>query len=217
MCTRYVVATPLHRLAEEFGFDPADLRPPPEPSWNVAPSEQALAIRAGEDTTQPFLPVWGIEASGRNVVNARVETAFERSAFRDAMARRRCLVPADGFYEWRSEGGGKQPYLLSAANRRPLAMAAIYTHDNPHGPPRFVVLTTDARGPAREVHERMPLLISPERYAAWLDPANDTPDKLAPALADTVELVRRPVSRKVNDPRNDGPDLLDPPLQTSLF
>lgn len=217
MCTRFTLTTSIERLAEEFGFHLGSLAAF-TPRFNVAPSLAVLAVRAGEAGAEPFAPVWGVESrSGPSLVNARVESAFEKPSFREALETRRCLVPADGFYEWRTEAGGKQPYLFSPESGRPLALAAIYTRAAAGAPERCLVLTTESRGAVQEIHPRMPVVVDPADYAAWLDPARRTREALAAVLEPKVTLVRRPVTRRVNDPRNEGPELHQPPVQTSLF
>jgi putative SOS response-associated peptidase YedK len=171
-----------------------------------------------------LVPSWAKDRSvGSRMINARAETAAEKPAFRKALASRRCLMPARGWYEWKRDGSSKQPYFVTGTDGASLAMAGLWefwrspSQDNPQENPQesrvlitCAVLTTDAVGPLTEVHHRMPLLLPPERWNEWLDPdAAAAATLLAPPSADLVAgLELRPVSSLVNNVRNQGPELL---------
>jgi putative SOS response-associated peptidase YedK len=165
-----------------------------------------------------LIPAWAKDRSiGAKMINARSETAATTSAFRTSLAKRRCLLPADGWYEWRREGKHKQAYFTTSPDGTSLAMAGLWTvwrdPKEKDGPPivSVAVLTTEAQGQVADVHDRMPLLMAPDQWAAWLDPDVDQVDQLlVPPPLDLVEsLELRPVSSKVNNVRNNGPELLE--------
>jgi len=168
--------------------------------------------------TWGLVPPWADDPSiAYRMINARRETAAQKPAFRHAMRRRRCLIPADGFYEWRRNGSGpKQPYYFRApGGERLLAFAGLWEHwDSPDGSEieSCCLLTTEANELMAPIHNRMPVLIAPRDYARWLDPANEKPHTLqelfAPPPTDTLE--HWPVSPAVNFAENDSPELLTP-------
>ncbi|MDP1846900.1 MAG: SOS response-associated peptidase [Solirubrobacteraceae bacterium] len=231
MCGRYTLATPdLGRLRERFALrESLDVRP----RFNVAPGDDVLAvIRRGEDGAEPegaylrwrLVPFWA-SAPGEvaaKTINARAETVAERPAYRDAFERRRCLIVADGFYEW----SGGVPHWITRPGGEPFAFAGLWASWRPKGASREVeplrscaIVTTAAAGPVRALHDRMPVILDPSQEALWTDPATP-PDELhalmrEPAVAASLEY--RPVSRNVNDARHDAPDCLDPPEQAALF
>jgi putative SOS response-associated peptidase YedK len=234
---------------------------PLAPDFNVAPTKEVYAVverptapaekaddsrrtggEAGADAPQRQLrvlrwglvPFWAKDPSiGNRMINARMETIGEKPAFRQAFAKRRCLVPADGYYEWypteqKSKAGKplKQPFFIRPKDGSVLAMAGLYeiwrdpTRDE-DDPQRFrwtcTVLTTSAEDELGRIHDRMPLLVEPERYAAWLDPFRNDQDGLRDLLVPAApgRLEAYPVSTQVNSVRNNGPELVDPiPLQT---
>jgi len=217
MCGRYVAATPPDLLAAHFAATVGDVLGPPR--WNVAPTDAVPAVRAdGSGERRLGLLRWGLlpwfatdGGQGAKRINARAETVADSPAFRRAFARRRCLLPADGFYEW---GPGRQPWFISRADGLPLAMAGIWeTWRGPGDLPvrTCAVITTGANAVVAPLHTRCPAVVDAADYDAWLDPTIDgraltgllrsPPDDL---------LVRRPASPRVNSVRNDGPDLLDP-------
>ena len=149
------------------------------------------------------------------MINARAETVDTKPAYRTAFKHRRCLIPTEGFYEWKAEQRGKTPYLIRRSDGAPVGMGGLWeTWRDPDGEPveSCTVIVTDANTLVRALYDRMPVILAPEDYAAWLDPGNrDTEGllrMLRPAEACAWEL--RQVSRKVKSPRNDSPDLLEP-------
>lgn len=157
---------------------------------------------------------------GAKMINARAETLAEKPSFRNAYKRRRCLVLADGWYEWKAEAGAKQPYFISAANGEPFAMAGLWESwtETPGEPPlqSCAIVTTEASGSLASIHHRTPVVLQPSGYDTWLDcsaPAMSAANSAAVAalLVEAPEglLRARAVSRRVNNARNEGPDLLD--------
>jgi putative SOS response-associated peptidase YedK len=227
VCGRYTLATPdPSQLRARF---PIGERLEVRRRFNVAPGDDVLAVvRRPACEPEGALLRWGLvpywagdpRELGVKTINARAETVAERPAYRDAFARRRCLILADGFYEW-SAG---TPHWITREDGEPFAFAGLWATWRPRDaddvePLRScAIVTTAAAGPVRELHDRMPVILSaPDDEARWLDP--DAPaDELHALLAPSgPALATRPVSRAVNDARHDAPDCLDPPEQASLF
>jgi putative SOS response-associated peptidase YedK len=218
MCGRIVVATPVDVLAGYFGVAEV-VAGEREPSWNVAPGAEVLAVADTRHGRRLGAMRWGLVPSwsadpngGPRPINARIEGLLDRPSFAEPLSRRRCLVVVDGFYEWRRPPGGrKQPYFLDRADGsgEPFALAGLW--DRHDGGVSCAVVT----GPADEhlawLHDRMPVRVGRDRWDAWLDPANHDVDALLRLLhgADEVRLRARPVSPRVNNARNDGPDLVE--------
>ncbi len=220
MCGRYTLKSPIHILAEEFGIT----GPLPEvrPSYNVAPGRNVAAVLDGGDGGRRLEVLkWGLVPSwakdpgiGNRMINARSETAAEKPSFRKAMKERRCLILADGFYEWRKMGNGKQPYHARMADGRPFAFAGLWERWERDGEElrTCAILTTGANDLMRPVHDRMPVILPREEYEMWLDPELRDPAPLLPLLAPypSEAMTVYPVSRAVNRPSNDGPACVEP-------
>jgi len=222
MCGRYVLTAPGEALAELFGLDAA---PALAPRYNIAPTQDVLVVRRAADGGRELAAVrWGLiphwardaRTGARPLINARSETAHQKPAFRDAFRRRRCLVPASGFYEWQRRGAGRggQPYYFHAADDGLLAIAGLWARwPDPLGEPResCTLLTTTPNEVVRPVHERMPVLLPRSAHGRWLDPAT-VPAQLTPLLAPCPAgvLAVHPVSPRVNNPREDVPDCIAP-------
>ena len=149
------------------------------------------------------------------MINARAETVDSKPAYRNAFKRRRCLIPSEGFYEWKAEAGGKTPFLIRRRDGEPFAMAGLWERwQDPEGEAieSCTVVVTDANALVSAIHDRMPVVLDPADYAAWLDPETKDIDRLRALLrpADPEPWELRPVSRRVNSPKNDGPELLEP-------
>jgi putative SOS response-associated peptidase YedK len=230
MCGRFSLTSTPEQLAERFGLEAA---PQCAPRYNVAPGQDVLAIRAREGGARSADPLrWGLvpswadaDAASAPLINARAETAANRPAFRDAFHSRRCIVPADGFYEWADLGGFRQPYWIAPVDARPLGIAAIWERwRSPEGIAieSCALLTTAANARIARLHDRMPAILAPAVYALWLDPERGV-DSLAPLLAPLPDdaLAFHPVSTRVNRVEIDDPALLErvpePPRQPSLF
>src|SRR3954470_7495997 len=265
MCGRYASSRRPENLVEEFEIDKVEVKESLAPDYNVAPTKQVYAVvqrpparptdeseasdgsgasAASERQLRTLrwglVPFWAKDPSiGNKLINARMETVHEKPAFRRAFAARRCLLPADGYFEWypteqRTKAGKplKQPFFIHPADGGVMAMAGLYeiwrdpTRDE-DDPERFVwtctVLTTSAEDAVGHIHDRMPLLVEPERYADWLDPGygaagadgaadpgerRDPTGLLVPAAPGRLEAY--PVSTAVNSVRNNGPELVDP-------
>ncbi len=217
MCGRFTLTRPARDVAEHFHLDQI---PTAEPRWNIAPTQSVLAVRRREPSaTEAVLLRWGLVPSwatdlsiGVRLLNARAETVLEKPSFRTAFHRRRCLLPADGFYEWQSVAGKKQPIHFRFRDARLFAFAGLWEHW--HGPDGGVesctVLTTQANDLVRPVHERMPVILDPDHYDAWLDPRTSDPALLRSWLVpcEPAEMMAVPASMHVNNARNEGPACL---------
>jgi putative SOS response-associated peptidase YedK len=247
MCGRYASARKRIELLEEFSVQRDQTAEPLAPDYNVAPTKRVYAVltRAGrhEDEDEAvarelrvvrwgLVPSWAKDTSiGSRLINARSETVDEKPAFRRAFARRRCLLPADGYYEWMVLGAAeatdrpgkkaKQPYFIHRADGGPLAFAGLYElwrdKSVPDGDPAAwlwsaTVITTTAPDELGQIHDRMPMVIAPESWEDWLDPGqtevSDLKALLAPAAVSG--LATYPVSTLVNAVRNNGPELIEP-------
>jgi putative SOS response-associated peptidase YedK len=223
MCGRYVRYTSPDRFAELFGCDYGAADIDSAPSYNVAPSQRVLAARAKPDGGRELaalkwglLPAWSREPkTPYSTINARAETVAEKPFFRSAFRHRRCLIAADGFYEWRKASGHKQPYFVSLAGHEPFAFAGLWEHWQ-GGEGQVIescaIIVTEANALMRSIHDRMPVILAPGDYELWLDPAVHDPRALEPLLRPfPAERMRAyPVSAAVNSPRNQGPELLEP-------
>jgi putative SOS response-associated peptidase YedK len=248
MCGRYASSRRPEELIDEFEVTSSRIAAPLEADFNVAPTKEVYAVverpRAkGEPVERQLrvlrwglVPSWAKEASiGSRLINARMETVAEKPAFRRAFAARRCLLPADGYYEWyetseltRAGKPKKQPFYIHPADGGVLAMAGLYelwtrppkSADGAADPADFLwsctVITTDATDDLGRIHDRMPLMVSSEHRAGWLDPSATDPrallDLLEPAMPGRLEAY--PVSTAVGNVQNNGPGLVKPlPVQ----
>lgn len=236
MCGRYTIRL-LQPVVDMFGFElPPDFPADFPPRYNIAPTEEVPVVRSGGADAPSarrldllhwgLVPSWADDPSvGNRMINARAETAAERPAFRDAMRRRRCLVPADGFYEWKKldtapgaasgasrekkggkKGGRKQPYLFRMKGDRPFAFAGLWDtwRRGDEALESFTILTTSANELVSPVHDRMPVIVAAKDFSRWLDPklnASDVQDLVGPYPVEEMEAV--PVSSRVNSPAYD--------------
>jgi putative SOS response-associated peptidase YedK len=217
MCGRYTLSTPAGRLAEEFQLDSTVEIPP---SYNVAPTQQVAAVLEDEEGRCLEMLRWGLVPSwaddpeiGARMINARSETAPEKPSFRRAFRGRRCLIPADGFYEWKREDGGKQPYYFRMQDGRPFAFAGLWeSWEKGDGDLRTcAILTTRASSVLQGIHDRMPVILPRDAYNAWLDPDADR-EELGELMIPYpgADLETYPVSRFVNSPRNNDERCIEP-------
>jgi putative SOS response-associated peptidase YedK len=219
MCGRYLLKLDAETLAREFG-----LAEPPEPTaprHNIAPTQDVAVIVRREPgrllrrARWGFLPTWAATSGMRPVINARAETAADKPLFREAFRRTRCLVPADGFYEWLREGRARRAFCFLGAGGRPLAFAGLlapFTAPDGTRLATLAILTVAPNSVLRPVHDRMPALLDGDAREAWLDP-HATPEQLAALLqtAPDDRLAAREVGPAVNDVRNDSEACLAPP------
>ncbi len=231
MCGRFALSIPIEVIAELLRIGAFPLI---SPRFNIAPTQEVLAARRGEDGREFTTLTWGLvpnwsrdPTSGPKMINARAETLFDKPAYRGPAATQRCVIPASGFYEWdiRPEHN-KQPYYITRSDEQPMLFAGIW--DTWHGPDGLLqtcsVITTGACAAISDFHHRMPVILESESVDAWLDPSRTGPNDLNHLLrsmpADAVD--SRPVSRRVNKVHNDSADLTqrqdpEPPIQPSLF
>jgi putative SOS response-associated peptidase YedK len=243
MCGRYASARQRIELLEEFRVERDRVTEPLEPDYNVAPTKRVYAVlargtepAAAEAPAQPvpqrelrvvrwgLVPPWAKDRSiGSRLINARAETVASKPAFRRAFTRRRCLLPADGYYEWQqpgSAGGVKQPYFICRGDGGSLAFAGLYELWRDPALPAgdeqpwlwtATIITTSAPDELGRIHDRMPMVVQQDRWADWLDPAGDDPADLMPLLVPAASdgLISYAVSTAVNSVRNNGPRLMD--------
>ena len=218
MCGRYMITTSLEAIQRLFQVSD---RPNLAARYNVAPTQRVPIVRlqperAGRELVLVrwgLIPHWAKDAKiGNRLVNARAETVARTPAFRDAFRRRRCLVVADGFYEWRTTGGPRHPYLVRMASREPFAFAGLWAWwRSPEGEDveSCTIVTTTADPLLATIHDRMPVLLAPSDYEAWLRADPEEAQALLARRDDaTLEVV--PVSDRVNNVRNDDADLIAP-------
>lgn len=219
MCGRYTLTVPLSNLVDTFQVEPPEFDYVPR--FNIAPTQKVPVVAQDSRGRRMGLLQWGLVPSwaddpsmGSRLINARWETVGEKPSFRSAFRRRRCLVPADGFFEWKKEGEGKTPYWIHRADRESLAFAGLWERWEPReGDPlfTFTILTTEAIPEIREIHPRMPLVLPPSDWDQWMDSETDT-QALSRVLQEYrgPSLAAFPVSTRVNTPRNDDPSLIQP-------
>jgi putative SOS response-associated peptidase YedK len=218
MCGRYTLRTPVNDLVGQFHIEeyPSDIAP----NYNIAPTQEVAAVVEEDDKRKLEMLRWGLipswakdPAIGNKMINARAETVSEKPSFRSAFKKRRCLILADGFYEWQKTDNGKQPYHIKMEDDSPFAFAGLWeTWKDGEEIRSCTIITTEANDLMDEIHHRMPVILHPEDYAMWLDPDFDEKEPLTTLLkpypADAMEAY--PVSRRVNKPSNNEPSVLEP-------
>lgn len=223
MCGRFARRSTREALADWFGVELEDLSPFAA-SYNIASQSVQPVVRQGRDTGERefallrwgLVPFWAKDAKiGYSTINARAEEAAQKPAFRDAMRKRRCLVPADAFYEWeRSDPKNKQPFAIALKSGEPYAFAGLWERWRPkegEALETFTILTTDANTVVEPIHNRMPVILEPKDYERWLEPtpAERLPiDLLRPFPAE--RMIAWPVNSRVGNVRNNDPELLAP-------
>ena len=223
MCGRYTLTDPDPRLLRfRFGLsESAEIDQPPR--YNVAPTDPVLAIRLdGEGRTEPGILRWGLiperanpDSFDRLLINARAETVAEASAFREAFRTGRCLIVADGFYEWRQEETGKKPVWITRPSREPFAFAGLWAESRRADGSSLhsgAIVTCPPGEVVAPIHDRMPVILEHDAERVWLDPDGEE-EQLRELLAPTDDLEVTEVSDAVNDVRQDGPQLIEPPLR----
>ncbi len=217
MCGRYMLATPHERLIARFRLQrAAELMP----RYNIAPSESVAAIRENVNQERELaLLRWGLVPSttkdtknGYRMINARAKTLSQRPAFRAAFVHRRCLIPADGFYEWQQTNDSKQPYFIRARDENPLAFAGLWERwqRGQQVIESCTIITTSANESLVPIHHRMPVILPEDTYDLWLDPSAQDPGTLQALLLpyDAKKLVAHAVSKRVHHPKNDDAECI---------
>ena len=220
MCGRYSLIASIAELESRFGFDGADAAY--SPSYNVAPTQGVLTVAAESEGRLAMrmrwglIPSWAKEASiGGRMINARAETVAEKPSFRTALRRRRCLVLADGFYEWRRTSAGKRPMRITMTSGEPFAFPGLWeTWRDPQDETvtSCTIITTVANDLLRPIHDRMPVILQREQEDLWLDHDVREPEVLREVLIpySPGAMKAYEVSTLVNSPANDGPELINP-------
>ncbi len=225
MCGRYSLIAEIGQLALRFGFDAYGLEQPPR--YNVAPTQPVLAVRGGERRLGSYMR-WGLVPSGAReapsgapMINARAETVAERPSFRSALLRRRCLIPADGFYEWQ-RSAGRRPVRITLASGEPFAFAGLWdTWRDPQGDvvESCTIITTEANELLQPIHDRMPVILPEDVEPLWLDGGMQDAAALVSLLVPypSEAMTAYEVSTLVNSAANDGPEVITPAQQGRLM
>jgi putative SOS response-associated peptidase YedK len=227
MCGRFVGFRKLEELKQYFPIDVAKCET--VANYNVAPTQQILAIARldGSNVLDRYhwglVPFWAKDtAIGCKMINARVETVCTKPSFREAFKKRRCLILADGFYEWRHQKGEKQPVFITLPDKAPFAFAGLWEtwhgkRNSETGYRSCTIITREAAGALKEVHHRMPVILDPDAFGQWLDPDNRDPDLLIGMLHNKslTHLDFYSVAQQVNSIRNNTPSNLKP-IQTEF-
>lgn len=219
MCGRFAFYSPAEAVSRLFAFETAEDLPP---RYNIAPTQAAPVVRVDDQGIRRLsglrwglIPFWAKDPSiGNRMINARAETVASKPAFRQAFRKRRCLVLADGFYEWQKSGSGKIPWYIRSAAGEPFAMAGLWeswSGGEEEPVETCTILTTEAGRALSHIHHRMPVAIGPDGADRWLDPGSGHT-----SLDELVEQAKQAtwmpvqVGRRVNSPANEGPDLIQP-------
>ena len=224
MCGRFARYSLSRELERYFNAHPSSFEI--QPNYNVAPTQEIPIVVLHEDERHikkrhwGLVPFWAKDISiGSRMINARVETVTSKPAFRAALKQRRCLIPANGFYEWFGKAGNKQPYYFHLPSGEPFAFAGLYEiWEDKEAPPEAgpykscTIITTEASESVKDIHNRMPLILKPEAYEEWLDPSNKEPAKIEELLktAYVKEVNRYPVSKLVNQVGNNKKECVEP-------
>ena len=213
MCGRYSLTTPVDDLVEVFEVPPVTFDYGPR--YNIAPTQDVPVVASDRRGTRLGLLRWGLvpfwaddPSVGSRMINARGESLLERPAFKEAAVSRRCLVPADGFYEWAVEGGRKVPYWIHSPDGEPMGFAGIWESWHPGGPEAvysMAIITVDANDRIRHLHDRMPAIVPAADRKTWLDAETPAADALSLLKPYEGALDAYPVSTLVNSPANDEP------------
>jgi len=225
MCGRFAQRSDPKRLAKEFKV--AEV-PQVEARYNIAPTQEILAVRELADGREMAFFKWGLVPSwakdtsmGARLINARSETVGEKPAFREAFKQRRCIIPADGFYEWQRTEGRKQPFFFLMRDERPFGFAGLWERWEGEGGQAIdscTILTTEANEVLRPVHDRMPVILHPDEYEAWLDTDVRKLDLIKEMLRPypAEEMTSYQVSTAINSPRSQGAELIERTAINSL-
>lgn len=218
MCGRYTLKTPIDNLTKQFEIEeyPSSLTP----SYNIAPTQQVATVLVEDGKRKLEMLHWGLIPSwaddpqiGNRMINARGETVAEKPSYRSAFKNRRCLILADGFYEWQKTSNGKQPYYIRMEDGSPFAFAGLWeTWANGEEIRSCTIITTDPNELLGDIHNRMPVILHPEDYEMWLAPDFDEKEPLTTLLKPypTNLMEAYPVSRYVNRPSNNQAECIEP-------
>ena len=224
MCGRYTLRTPASVLVRQFLL-PGMAEMPDR--YNIAPTQSVLGVRSADGAGREaamfrwgLIPSWAKDpAIGNRMINARAETVASKPAYRSAFKHRRCLVLADGFFEWKKQGAAKQPFFMHLVNNEPFAFAGLWERwgDGDEPIESCTIITTEPSALMSDIHDRMPVILEPSDYELWLDPEFENYDYLGSMLRPYLDerLVAEPVSTHVNNPRNDSPQCVE--VQKTLF
>jgi putative SOS response-associated peptidase YedK len=220
MCGRFTLKTSPARIKEMFRLQRLGEF---DPRYNIAPSQPVLAVRLNAESGDRegtflkwgLIPSWAKEPGiGNNLANARADTVAIKPAFRSAFKKRRCVVIADGFYEWQAGPGGKTPYYFQLKDGGPFAFAGLWERWEKGEEPveSCTLITTEANGVVSPVHDRMPVILAPESFTSWLDPNEQRAEVLQALLVPLPDdwLTAHSVSKLVNNPRNETPRCIEP-------
>jgi putative SOS response-associated peptidase YedK len=223
MCGRFVQYSLFQAVQQIFNIDRVSFEV--IPNYNVAPTQKILAVVRHDNENKleklhwGLVPFWAKDISmGSRMINARAETVAQKPSFRNAFKKRRCLIPADGFYEWKGEKGNKQPYYVSIPSGEPFAFAGLWEtwtdkkNDEASVHKSCTIITTPASGTIREIHHRMPAIIDPKFYEKWLNGEIQDPKELESILKDGLihDMKYYPVSKLVNSVKNNDPNCIQP-------
>ncbi len=221
MCGRFALTLPKEAMAQLFDAVPDKLNDPVEPRYNICPTQEVVSVVSHEGARHlvpmrwGFIPRWYKKpADGPLLINARAETIAEKPAFRDACRKRRCLIPASGFYEWTAKAEkGKEPWFIAPRTNRPLVFAGVWqSWQADADSPRLItcaIVTTAANETLAPIHHRMPVTIAPEDYGLWLGEGDGKAASLMRPAEDSFLSAHR-VDTAVNSNRVDAPDLIEP-------
>lgn len=221
MCGRFSSYISVDEASKLFEIEQQDFRV--SPSYNVAPTDPVLACRHPHHGSKELailrwglIPSWSKDPnSGYRMINARAETIAEKPAFRSAFRKRRCIIPVNGFYEWKKSEQGKQPFYFHMENQQVFCLAGLWEHwhgGSGHSIESFTIIVTQANSFISRYHDRMPVILDRASWNQWLDPDNENTDSLKSLLipCESGSMAVYPVSRQVNNPRNDGSELIQP-------
>jgi putative SOS response-associated peptidase YedK len=223
MCGRFAQKSPARKISKQFKVGEV---PPLVEHYNVAPAQNVLAVREASGGREATFLKWGLvprwakdSAIGNKLINARAETVAEKPSFRDAFARRRCLVPLDGFFEWSRRGDRKRPFYFHMRDGEPFAVAGLWEAwkgEDEEPLETCTLLTTEANELLAGYHDRMPVILRPESYDLWLDAGVRSSGQLLPLLHpySSEEMSAYAVSLVVNSPSNDSPRCVEPARET---
>jgi putative SOS response-associated peptidase YedK len=228
MCGRFTLSAPSEDIATVF--DVHQIPGVLEPRYNIAPTQMVAAVRVDPESSARELvrlrwglvPAWAEDpAIGNKLINARGETVGSKASFKRAFKSRRCLVVADGFYEWQKAGKGKQPFHIKMKDGKPFALAGLWERWTRGDQPieSVTIVTTEPNDLVKPIHRRMPVILHPSDWDAWLDPGNEDIDALAVLLTafPADAMVAQAVSKAVNNPKNDAPVCVEPVASGDLF